>query len=102
MGVPCQAIYAPMQQEFGSKKNEKNYWLTMSNNILIDSRNESLKELQDRVEKMGGRMPNLLEGYALPIVTSILQTKKGVKLEDQKRVFSNVPRPTYTRLSDKY
>jgi hypothetical protein len=82
MGVPCQAIYAPIQQEFGSKKNEKNYWLTMSNNILIDSRNESPKQQQDRVEKMGGKMPNFLEGYALPVVTSILQTKKGVKLAE--------------------
>ena len=53
-----------IQKEFGSKPNEKTYWVIMPNNILNGSRNETVNQQKDRVEKMGGKMPNLLEGYA--------------------------------------
>ncbi len=103
MGVPCEVLDEDIQKEFGSKQNEKNYWVIMSNGLLEGSRNEGVFTQIGRVEREGGKMPNLLEGYALSIVTSLLQTKKGAELKDQKRLFSYAPmRYTYTRLSNRY
>lgn len=103
LDVPSKPMSGDVQKEFGSKQNKKNYWVVISNGLLVGSRDRGVETHRAWVKREGGTMPNLLEGYALPIVTSLLETKKGVELKDRKRVFSrDASSAGCTRLSDRF
>lgn len=93
--VPIQYITSKMTKELGDFQVDKTYIVAIANSVFANSRNQSVKDQEQLVTRLGYEMPNLLHVAALAVLTYISSSP-----EQLTRLYGDNPE-TITRCVEK-